>query len=149
MDIALELGATHVVNSATSDPVEAILAIWPDGVDYAIDSTAPADVIANAVASLRARGTCVIVGAAKPGTLLTADMNDVMQKGKIIRGAVEGDSVPDIFIPQLVDLYMQGRFPLDKLVRFYPFEEINEAAEDSERGHTLKPIIRIAGMPAQ
>jgi aryl-alcohol dehydrogenase len=147
LTLALELGATHVVNSAKEDPVAAILAICPDGVDYAIDSTARPDVIANAVAALRARGTCVIVGAAKPGTQLVADMNDVMQKGKIIRGAVEGDSVPDIFIPQMIDLFMQGRFPFDRLVRFYPFDQINEAAHDSERGVTLKPVIRI-GEPA-
>jgi aryl-alcohol dehydrogenase len=89
------------------------------------------------------RGTCAIIGASKPDNQFFVDMNDVMQNGKSIRGVVEGDSVPDIFIPPLVDLYMQARFPLDRLVRYYPFEAINQAAEDSEKGYTIKPIILI------
>nr|MCH1932775.1 NAD(P)-dependent alcohol dehydrogenase [Shewanella shenzhenensis] len=64
--------------------------------------------------------------------------------GKTIRGIVEGDSNPKQFIPMLVELYQQGRFPFDKLVKFYDFEQINQAAADSEKGITLKPIVRIA-----
>jgi aryl-alcohol dehydrogenase len=60
-----------------------------------------------------------------------------------VRGIVEGDSVPDIFIPRLVDLYAQGRFPFDRLVQYYSLEEINRAAEDAEEGNTLKPVLRI------
>jgi aryl-alcohol dehydrogenase len=56
---------------------------------------------------------------------------------------VEGDSVPDVFVPQLLDLCMQGRFPFDRLVRFYDFDQINQAAADTESGTTVKPIIRI------
>jgi aryl-alcohol dehydrogenase len=52
--------------------------------------------------------------------------------------------VPQVFIPQLVTLFQQGRFPFDKLVKFYPLEQINQAAEDSTRGITLKPVLRIA-----
>jgi len=55
---------------------------------------------------------------------------------------VEGDSVPDIFIPQLIDLYKMGRFPFDRLIRFYPFEEINKAAQDSEKGLVLKAVLQ-------
>jgi aryl-alcohol dehydrogenase len=144
LDLALELGATHVVNSRERNPVDAIRDVTGSGVEFALDSTGLPDVIRQAVAALRPRGTCAIVGAAKPGTELVADMNDVMQNGKSIRGVVEGDSVPDFFIPHLVDLYMQGRFPFDRLVRYYPFDAINQAAEDSEKGGTIKPIIRIA-----
>jgi aryl-alcohol dehydrogenase len=43
----------------------------------------------------------------------------------------------------LLELFLQGRFPFDKLTKMYPFERINEAASDSERGITVKPIIRI------
>ena len=49
------------------------------------------------------------------------------------------------FIPQLVELYQQGRFPFDKLVKYYSFEDINQAAADSAEGMTLKPIIRMNG----
>jgi aryl-alcohol dehydrogenase len=53
--------------------------------------------------------------------------------------------VANSFIPKLVDLYLQGRFPFDKLCRFYTLDQVNEAMADSERGLTIKPILR---MPA-
>lgn len=52
---------------------------------------------------------------------------------------VEGDSVPEIFIPRLVDLYSQGRFPFDRLVRYYSLVAINQAAEDAEKGEISSP----------
>jgi aryl-alcohol dehydrogenase len=66
-----------------------------------------------------------------------------MQSCKTLKGVVEGDSVPDVLIPQLLDLHMQGRFPFDRLVRFYDFDQINQAAADTESGAVVKPIIRI------
>jgi aryl-alcohol dehydrogenase len=59
--------------------------------------------------------------------------------GKGARGIVEGDSVPDIFIPRLVNLCTQGRFPFDRLVQYYSLREINQAAEDAEKGAIRKP----------
>jgi aryl-alcohol dehydrogenase len=143
LQLALELGATLVVDSRAQDPVEAIRSATDGGVDNALDSTGRTDVVRQAIAALRPRGVCAIVGASPPGTELVADITDVMQNGKMIRGVVEGDSVPDVFIPKLVDLYMQGRFPIDKLARYYPFTAINEAAHDSERGGAIKPILRM------
>jgi aryl-alcohol dehydrogenase len=66
-----------------------------------------------------------------------------MSAGRSVRGIVEGESTPDVLIPRLIDLYRQGRFPFDKLVTFYPFEQINQAIHDSERGVTVKAIVRM------
>ena len=63
-----------------------------------------------------------------------------MSRGISIRGIVQGDSVPDVFIPKLVDLYMNGLFPFDKLVTKYPFEKINQAIEDQAAGKVVKPV---------
>ena len=65
-----------------------------------------------------------------------------MTGGRTMRGIIEGDANPDIFLPQLADLVTRGRFPLERLVTFYPFEEINRAVEDSLAGHVVKPILR-------
>lgn len=111
--------------------------------DFSLDSTGRPEIVRAAVEALRPRGLCGIVGASKPGTTFSLDMNDMMQNCKVLRGIVEGDSIPDLFITQLVELYMQGRFPIDKLMRFYAFDQINQAAADSERGLTIKPVIRI------
>ena len=88
-------------------------------------------------------GVIGVVGAPKLGTKAEFDVNNLLLGGRSIRGIVEGDSVPKVFIPQLVQLYQQGRFPFDKLVKFYPLDQINQAAEDSTRGITLKPILTI------
>jgi aryl-alcohol dehydrogenase len=72
------------------------------------------------------------------------DVNNLMIPGKGIRGILEGESVPDIFIPQLIELNAQGRFPFEKLVKFYTLDQINQAAQDSENGGTIKPIIRLS-----
>ena len=77
------------------------------------------------------------------GTNAAFDVNDLLLGGKSIIGVVEGNSAPKKFIPELVQLYQQGLFPFDKLIKFYGFDEINQAALDSQSGITLKPVIRI------
>jgi aryl-alcohol dehydrogenase len=56
---------------------------------------------------------------------------------------VQGDSRPRDFIPRLVDLFMAGRFPLDRLVTTYDFAAINQAAADATLGATIKPVLRL------
>lgn len=141
--LAKEIGATHTVNAGERDAVAAVKEITGGGVQFSLETTAIPLVVRQAVDALGVRGTCGIVGAAPPGTDINIDVTEFMQMAKTIYGIIEGDSVPDIFIPQLIDLFLQGRFPFDKLTKFYPFERINEAARDSERGLTVKPIIRI------
>ena len=84
-----------------------------------------------------------IVGAAPLGAEGRFNINDVMIPGKIIRGILQDESIPQLFIPHLVELHAQGRFPFDKLVKFYSLDQINQAAEDSEKGVTIKPVIRM------
>ncbi|MES2235348.1 NAD(P)-dependent alcohol dehydrogenase [Pseudomonas veronii] len=144
LNLAIELGATHVINSNDTDPVTAIREITSGGVNFALESTGRPAVLRLAVDALGSRGNLGVVGAPPLGTVAEFDVNDLLLGGKTIRGIVEGDSAPKKFIPELVDLYLQGRFPFDKLVKFYRFDEINQAAEDSEKGITIKPIIRIA-----
>ncbi|RFC31409.1 MAG: aryl-alcohol dehydrogenase [Candidatus Nitrotoga sp. MKT] len=141
--LAMELGATHTVNSRETDPVEAVRKITGGGADFTLESSGRPAVLRQAIDALSVRGTCGIVGAPALGTEASFDVNGVMTTGKRIIGIVEGDSKPDLFIPALVELYTQGRFPFDKLVKFYPLDQINQAAEDSEKGITIKPIIRM------
>ena len=143
LETAKELGATHVVNSREQDPVAAIKEITGGGADFSLEATGRPEVLRQAIEALASRGECGIVGAAPLGAEACFDINDVMIPGKTIRGIIEGESVPEIFIPQLVELHAQGRFPFDKLVKFYSFDQINQAAEDSEKGGTIKPVIRM------
>ncbi|MEC5317572.1 NAD(P)-dependent alcohol dehydrogenase [Brenneria populi subsp. brevivirga] len=139
--LAQELGATHVINGGREDAREAILALTDYGVDYALDTTGSARIVRQAVESLAPRGVCGIIGASNQEVAL--DLTQLMSAGRGVRGIVEGESTPDILIPRLIDLHRQGRFPFDRLVTFYPFEQINQAIRDAERGITIKAVIRM------
>lgn len=69
-------------------------------------------------------------------------MNDLLD-GRTVRGITEGDSVPPAFVPDLVELHQQGRFPFDEFVTFYDFEEINRAVADVASGDVIKPVLRV------
>ncbi len=138
---ARELGATHAINPRDTDLVEAIRGITGLGVEYALDTTGIPEVIGQAVEALAAGGRCGLIGISSPDARLSAPIGTMMQ-GRSVFGIIEGNAVPDIFIPQMVDLYKQGRFPFDRMITFYDLDRINEAVEDAESGHTLKVVLR-------
>ncbi len=145
LETAAELGATETINpESVDDVVDAVREYTDGGVDYALESTGVPDVAEQAVQTLTQRGTMGIVGAPALGTEASYDVNDLLINGRTITGIVEGDSMPQEFIPDLVDLYRQGKFPFDELVTYYDFEEIEQAVEDSESGDTIKPILRMS-----
>lgn len=140
--LARELGATHLVNGGREDAVAAIQsATGGEGVQYSLEATGLPKVVRQAVDCLRLTGVCGIIGVAPLGTEISLDMNGLLF-GRTVRGIIEGDSVPDIFIPQLVELWRQGRFPFDRLIQFFPMSEIDAAAHASERGEVLKAVLR-------
>lgn len=109
-----------------------------------VDSAGVEQLIAAAIPGLGIRGTLGLV-ATPPGVERTLAMpwGNLLLRGQAVRGFIEGHSVPELFIPRMIDLYAQGRFPFDRLVRFYPFEEINQAVDDQKRGTTIKAILDV------
>ena len=142
LKMAKDLGATHTVNAREANPVEAIQEITQGGAQFTLECVGNPAVFRQAVDSLPLRGVCGLVGVVAPGTEVTLDMDRIMN-GRTIMGIIEGDSVPDLFIPKLVELYSQGRFPFDRLIGFYPFEDINRAVQDMESGKVIKAILRL------
>jgi aryl-alcohol dehydrogenase len=140
--MAREFGATHLIDPGTEDPVAEIRKITGGGVKYSLECTGIPQVFRQSVDALTMGGVCGLIGVAPAGVEVSLDMQNILN-GRSIRGIVEGDSNADIFIPQLVELHMQGRFPFDRMITFYPFGRINEAAEDSEKGKTIKAVLRI------
>lgn len=144
LSLALDVGATHVINpTADIDVVDEIRAITARGADYSVDTTAVTTVARQAVDCLAPRGTCAILGFGKAGTEVRVDMLELLLTGRTITGVTEGDARPDEFIPKLLDLHAQGRFPFDRLITAYDFREINTACADSESGKTIKPVLRL------
>lgn len=141
LELAKELGATHTLNGKNVDIVHEIKKITKGGTHYAVETTGVPPVVKQAVHALRPLGSCAIVGVTPE---MTFDVqNDIMAEGKTVMGVIEGDSVPQVFIPQLVDYYKRGMFPFNKLTKMYDFEQINEAFEDSKQGTTIKPIVKM------
>jgi aryl-alcohol dehydrogenase len=137
-----ELGAHHTINAGEVDPVEAILDLTGGGPNFSLECVGNPAVFRQATDVLPLLGVCGLCGVVAPGTEVTLNQ-DLIMNGRTLRGVIEGDAIPDLFIPQLIELYRQGRFPFDRMITFYPFEDINQAVEDMEKGSVIKPVLKI------
>lgn len=138
---AKEMGATHTVNAAEADPVEAIRGITGGGAEFSLECVGNPRVLRQAVDVLPRLGVCGLLGVVPPGTEVALDM-DLLMNGRTVKGILGGDAIPELFIPRLIELYSQGRFPFDRMITFYPFDEINRAVEEMEKGQVIKPVLR-------
>jgi aryl-alcohol dehydrogenase len=141
--LARELGATHAINhTGRRDVVAEIRKLTGEGVRFSLETSAQPAVFREAVEALMPAGTCVLLGSARSGTEVTFDMA-FLQFGRVVHGVIQGESHPKEFIPQLVDLLMQGKMPVDRMITFYDIADINRAAQDSASGATIKPVLRM------
>jgi aryl-alcohol dehydrogenase len=142
LEMAKELGATHTVNAGEVDPVETVLDMTEGGPEFSLECVGNPKVLRQAVDVLPRLGVCGLLGVVPPGTEVSLDM-DLLMNGRTVRGILGGDAIADLFIPKLIELYIHGRFPFDRLITFYPFDEIGRAVEDMEKGRVIKPVLRL------
>jgi aryl-alcohol dehydrogenase len=83
----------------------------------------------------------VSVGAPLPNRTYKMNFLQALIQGNVVHDFIEGHCIPDIVISQVIDLFMQGKFPFDKMITFYPLEKINEAVEDKHAGKVIKPVL--------
>jgi aryl-alcohol dehydrogenase len=141
--LARGLGATHTINhTGRGDVVAEIRKVTGEGVRFSLETSAQPAVFREAVEVLMPAGTCVLLGSARSGTEVTFDMA-FLQFGRVVHGVIQGESHPQEFIPQLVDLLVQGKMPVDRMITFYDIADINRAAQDSASGATIKPVLRM------
>jgi aryl-alcohol dehydrogenase len=141
--LARDLGATRAFNPKEVDNiVDAVRRISGGGVNYALDTTANPAAFKQAVNCLRILGVCGLIGGTSPGIEVGLEMNHILP-GRTVRGIIQGDSVPQKFIPQLIDWYVDGRFPFDRLIVYYPFADINQACADMAAGKVIKPVLQM------
>jgi S-(hydroxymethyl)glutathione dehydrogenase/alcohol dehydrogenase len=140
--MAKELGADYVVNAKKDDPQLKIFEILGGGVDYALEFIGNVDVMVKALGSIRPGGLFVVSGMAPITSMLTIAPFEFLL-GKTITGAVQGDIIPQIDIPRYVDLFMQGKLPINKLItKTYKLNQINEAFEAMKKGEVLRGVIK-------
>lgn len=142
-DLALSLGASHVIDPATAGPLSAaVRAVLPHGADYVLDTTGNAAVMEAGTSMLAQRGTFGFLGippsreAKLPGVISTA-----LVGGHTYRGITEGDSDIDTYLPELMRLHLDGKFPFDRLVKTYPLASINEAVAEQHEGLCVKAVL--------
>jgi aryl-alcohol dehydrogenase len=144
LELALELGATHAVNAAEDDPVQTIRELTGGGADYTLEMSGSTVALGQAVESLAPDSTCGVIGAPPFGVAAELDVNGIIAFGRTVRGIVEGHSVPEVFIPQLIELWRAGKLPVERLIETYDFDAINEAAAAAESGDVVKCVLRMA-----
>jgi aryl-alcohol dehydrogenase len=142
--LALELGATHVIDpTQVADMTAEIIKLTGGGADLIFDTSGIPAVIESAINALAPRGTIGLVGLHTLDATVAFNLIGLIS-GRNIKGICEGDSVPDEFIPRLIDYFMEGRFAMDKMVKFYAFEDVDQALDDQASGREIKPILRVS-----
>ena len=139
LELALELGATEAIDPSRVDPTGAVMALTGSGADVVLNTTDVPQVYLQGIACLAPQGTFgFVTGSTAP---LELNLTPILLGGRKIQGILQGDSEPQSFIPSLIELYRQGRFPMDRLITAYPFEAIAEAMHASETGAAIKPVL--------
>ena len=125
------------------DLAAAVRAILPQGVDYAFATTGRPEILTAVMATLAPKGVLGVVGIPPPGTPMPGDFGSGLTFGQTVRGIIEGDSDPDVFLPVLIDHWQAGRLPLERLVQAFPFDQINQAIDAQHRGDCVKVVLTL------
>lgn len=139
--LARELGASAAIDPIGADVPAALRALHAGGVDYALDTSGIPAVIGQAAESLLPNGMLGLLGMPPPDAPMPMTIMSLIMRGAGVKAIVEGDSDPQTFIPQLIALYREGKFPFDRLIKTFPFAQINEALAASENGSVIKPVV--------
>lgn len=138
--------ATHLIDSSgltgEGQLVERLKELTPGGLgfDYALDCVGRGDLVKAGHLALKARGMVISVGGS-PDVALQVTLSQHLVRGITYRGTHQGDSVPSISIPLMIDLWRQGKFPFDKLLTLYEFGELDNAIQDVKVGKVIKPVL--------
>ncbi|RSL83980.1 hypothetical protein CEP51_004192 [Fusarium floridanum] len=142
LQLARSLGATYTIDTSTGlDLNTAVREKFPDGVDYIIDTTGVAKLLQASVQALSHEGTLALVGVPPLIAIIQVNALDLLLSCKRIVGVIEGFSNPQKLIPELLELYYNGKFPVDRISKCYPAEDLNKAIQDLKAGRVIKPVL--------
>src|SRR4051812_24448877 len=143
LEWARGMGATHTVNSSETDPVAAIKELTGGfGVDVAIDAVGHPAVYEQAFNARDLAGTVVLVGVPNPTMTIELPLIEVFGRGGALKSSWYGDCLPSRDFPMLIDLYRQGRFPLDAFVtETIALKDVEEAFAKMHSGDVLRSVV--------
>ena len=145
LEWARQFGATHVINSREADPVEGIRALTEgNGADVVIEAIGRPETYQQAFYARDLAGTVVLVGVPTPQMRIELPLLDVFGRGGALKSSWYGDCLPERDFPVLIDLYLQGRLPLDKFVsETIALDAVEEAFAKMERGEVLRSVVTL------
>ncbi|KFU80283.1 S-(hydroxymethyl)mycothiol dehydrogenase [Amycolatopsis lurida] len=140
---ARELGATHVVNASETDTVAAIQELTGGfGADVVIDAVGRPETWKAAFYARDLAGTVVLVGVPTPDMRLDMPLIDFFSRGGALKSSWYGDCLPERDFPMLVDLYLQGRLPLERFVtERIPLDGVEKAFDAMHAGEVLRSVV--------
>ena len=139
---ALAFGATHTINGRKEDTVARVKEITGGkGVNYALESSGQPPLAVTMLQCMAKEGLAVTVSVTADAEVPVALEPLIMNPSVSFAGCVEGHSNPKVFIPEMVRLWKEGKLPVDKMNKYYKFDEIEKAFEESHTGGVLKPIL--------
>ncbi|MEV5537102.1 S-(hydroxymethyl)mycothiol dehydrogenase [Saccharopolyspora shandongensis] len=143
LDWARELGATHVINASDIDAVEAIAELTGGfGADVVIDAVGRPETWKQAFYARDLAGTVVLVGVPTPDMRLEMPLLDFFARGGALKSSWYGDCLPERDFPMLIDLYLQGRLPLEKFVtERIGLDEVEKAFHTMHSGEVLRSVV--------
>ena len=145
LEWARDFGATHTVNASKTEPVEAIRELTGgDGVNLAIDAVGTPKTYEQAFFARDLAGTAVLVGVPSPEMKIELPLLDVFGRGGSLKSSWYGDCLPSRDFPMYIDLYLQGRLPLDRFVsEEISIGDVEDAFHKMERGEVLRSVVML------
>ena len=142
LGLARQLGATHTVNARDADHVQQILDLTNGGVDYAFEFAGSIAATETCYKSIRIGGEVIVVGLAPNKGLFSFNPADIVNSEKAIRGSYMGSCVPVRDIPRYIELYRQGKLPVDKLINCsIGFDAVNDGFDQLADGLAIRQIL--------
>lgn len=142
--VAKEVGATHCVNAKEVSDMAAHIKELTNGAgaNFAVDCTGVPAVVENMINCVSMFGTAATVGVTPTGSKISIDPLQFLLYSKKYVGVREGDSLPPVYIPKLVEMQRNGEFPVEKIVTVYDYKDIDKALHDLHEGIAIKPVIK-------
>ncbi|MFD0401229.1 S-(hydroxymethyl)mycothiol dehydrogenase [Kitasatospora sp. NPDC127121] len=143
LETARKLGATHTVNSRSTDPVEAIRELTGgNGADVVVEAVGRPETYKQAFYARDLAGTVVLVGVPTPEMTLELPLLDVFGRGGALKSSWYGDCLPSRDFPMLIDLHLQGRLDLGAFVtETIELDAVEQAFERMHQGDVLRSVV--------
>lgn len=143
LHLATELGADYVLNADADDIPRRVREISPRGIQYAFETSTTVKALEDALECIGQGGRIGLVSYPDGGRKFPFTTKNLFLRVGSLQGIIQGHSVPQRFIPKLIEWQRQGIFPYHKLITTYAFSDINKAFRDAVEGEVVKPVLMI------